>query len=54
MEKVQEIATNNSIQVSKAVIKENGYEFNEHEIVTLKAKLPTILNVKEFTTKETY
>lgn len=79
MDKVQEIAAANSIQVSKTVVKENGDVFLDlpsqenrdklspllqeqeetfagNEIVNIKSKLPTIsiLNVKDYTTKEEF
>ena len=74
--KLQEIATNNNIQVSKTVEKDgdlyvnlpteenreklsallNDEAFNGNEVVKLKSKLPTItiLNVKEFVSKEDF
>ena len=79
IDKVKEIATTHSIQVSKTIIKENGDVFLDlpshenrdklspllqeqeeafagNEIVNLKSKRPTIsiLNVKDYTTKEEF
>ena len=77
LEKMQEIAANNSIQVTKTTVKENGdvyvdlpsvenrekltpllnqEVFENHSVIKLKSKLPTIsiLDVKEFSSKDDF